>query len=692
MFDLEEETRSIPEIFSSLEELTQTEGYIHVIAYLCFRDNTVTVAPFVMPKSFERLRSENRLIRPELTTLIGLMIKKEVIYKRPSLKGFTEQVNATESLLEELHESLNLPMLQSMFNPDGTVASDPFSSAAALREPIFYTGESAYSFQHLDFASQKYSADDDWLLENKQFKIGSAVLIAKAISQIINTRLSDAVELSAKNPENVPQFLFGHTFHKTEIIKETGLSPEIVNAVLTAFTIPDAPSNETFNDIGDFNLYKSAPLLKAPDGLYICLQEYILTEAIYETPFYWMMADKSYRNNVAQNRGEFCENVIADRFSDIFGADNVYKNLIFADAKGKTAGEIDVLVTLEDHALIIQAKSKRLTLAAQKGNDQALKKDFKGAIQHACDQGYDCADLIIDESIKITDGEGNPVQLRRDFKEVGVMCVVSDHYPSLSIQARHLLKDYDRGQLPPFIADIFFIDVLCEFLNEPHRLFHFLWKRMSYFMKVRSNSEISNLAYHLKNNLWFDELEGIAVLDDSHAAEIDAAFMCRRLGFEGETVPDGILTHYLGTRYDDLLQHTCSSNQDGMVDLSAFLLDLSEESVNLVNDGLERLETLFKSDGRSHDFVFVSEDTGFIIHIVETDNTSATKRLTKHCLRKKYETRSEKWFGLLKVANSQSFFSQATFFNKKWKYNSSRENERKRQPLKPTYNLMPNKI
>ncbi|AHB99124.1 hypothetical protein [Francisella orientalis] len=42
----------------------------------------------------------------------------------------------------------------------------------------------------------------------------------------------------------------------------------------------------------------------------------------------------------------------------------------------------------------MQAKSKKLTLEARKGNDKLLADDFKKAIQDSYNQGYECANFI----------------------------------------------------------------------------------------------------------------------------------------------------------------------------------------------------------------------------------------------------------------------------------------------------------
>jgi hypothetical protein len=65
------------------------------------------------------------------------------------------------------------------------------SSGKALREPIFYAGESAYSFQFQDLAVEKYRADNDWLLAKKGFTISDARDVARVIQLLQNDKLTN---------------------------------------------------------------------------------------------------------------------------------------------------------------------------------------------------------------------------------------------------------------------------------------------------------------------------------------------------------------------------------------------------------------------------------------------------------------------------------------------------------------------
>jgi hypothetical protein len=117
------------------------------------------------------------------------------------------------------------------------------------------------------------------------------------------------------------------------------------------------------------------------------LQPYSLADALYESPFYWMVGDKAYADEAMQNRGRFTEAFCRDRLELVFGTKCVHTNVDIFESKARKVGEIDVLVLFGDRAVIVQAKSKRLTLESRKGNDGRIRDDFKKSVQDSYDQG-----------------------------------------------------------------------------------------------------------------------------------------------------------------------------------------------------------------------------------------------------------------------------------------------------------------
>ena len=64
-----------------------------------------------------------------------------------------------------------------------------------------------------------------------------------------------------------------------------------------------------------------------------------------------------------------------------------------------------------DDAIVLQAKSKRLTLEAKKGNDGQIRDDFKKSIQDSCDQGYACAKFLGDAKYRLIDIHSKEITL-----------------------------------------------------------------------------------------------------------------------------------------------------------------------------------------------------------------------------------------------------------------------------------------
>ena len=159
-----------------------------------------------------------------------------------------------------------------------------------------------------------------------------------------------------------------------------------MRAVLRAFSLPKEERNSGFTSLNRFNVAYAYPLIPKSADEFVLLQHYSIAEAFYNTPFYWMLADDAYASVASRNRGEFTEAFAYQKLIQLFGERHVFRNVDIQKSKRETLGEIDVLVIFGDQAIVLQAKSKMLTLEARSGNETELRKDFKAAVQDAADQ------------------------------------------------------------------------------------------------------------------------------------------------------------------------------------------------------------------------------------------------------------------------------------------------------------------
>ncbi|EIS1038712.1 zinc chelation protein SecC, partial [Salmonella enterica] len=241
------------------------------------------------------------------------------------------------------------------------------------------------------------------------------------------------------------------------------------------------------------------------DDRYYCFTPYSLSQSIYETPFFWMNDDREYKHVAAEHRGQFVENYVYNKMLGVFGKENVFKNVFIVNNRNETLGEIDVLVSFSDAVIIYQAKSKKLTIEARKGNNNAIQKDFQGAIQDAYEQGVSCAQLIISGG-NLAEQNFKPLILDSQVSRCYIVPIISEHYPALSFQVHQYLKTTNTDNIyPPFVMDVFLLDVLTEFLRTPLYFLSYIDRRTTYNNKVFSSHELTVFSLHLKQNLWIDD-------------------------------------------------------------------------------------------------------------------------------------------------------------------------------------------
>lgn len=590
-----------------------------------------------------------RLIRTEITTLLGLMVQHSVDFIRPEKDTLEKYLHRTEQLLEELHAAIGTPMVSHM-KASLSEGKDPAKGAAErsgfFREPIFYGGESAYAFQYRDFSPMKYGNDDDWLKKNKGFSIHSATAVIRAMGDRQNINVMAAQR--AMNPDDPSSWdlLPGFYLSAEELSTASGVGVDEVRAILDAFTLKG--SNVGFKMASDFNAVSAAPLIPLSDGKVLLFQQYNIVEALYESPFYWMASDSAYSATAFQNRGDFTESFTERCLRKVFGTASVRRNVNLFSGKNK-AGEIDVLVTFGDRVIVVQTKSKRLTLEARKGNDGQIKADFEKAIIDSYQQGLLCARHLLADDCTLRDVDDTVVDLPYRPKEVFILNVVSDHYPALSFQTSQFLKyEVSDGIQPPFVMDVFLLDAMTEMLETPLRLLSYISLRVACADRLQLAHELVALSFHLKQNLWLDKEHDLVLLGDDIATDLDLAMTVRREDVPGLRTPKGILTRFSGTTYERLLAQIEQKGTPETIDLGFLLLTLNEDTCQHISSGVDEVTRKFRSDGRSHDLtVSIGEaEEGICIHCNPAPLQEAADKLMGHCLMRKYAQRAQKWFGL----------------------------------------------
>lgn len=664
--------RTEVEVFQEITALCASPGYIHAIAYFCFRDNLIKFNENLAVKDMDAHYEGSSLLRSEISTLIGLMARAPIGLDLPASQVLQTYVERTDSLLSELHHAMATAAFfggkdWAALHADGR---NPFDDGAAMREPIFYGGESAYNFQYEALTGPKYCADDPWLIGERGFSITDALCVIKAIEEGHICKLySLREEMCAKSPDELT-FLPALMFTGQEVVDRSGLDAATVDAVLRAFRFESHERNAPFTSISEFNETNVRPILCLVDGSYVLLQHYQLQESLYESPFFWMMADDNYRSTATTNRGNYTETYTSDRLQVVFGS-RVLRNIDIYRGKNRYA-EADALVLFGNHAIVVQAKSKRLTLEARKGNDRALRDDFKKAVENAYGQALLCAEALQNPTaFQFRDPSGTEVKVPNAIDVVFPICVLADHYPALSFQSRQFLKVRATESVkPPLVADVFTLDVIVEFLDTPLQFLNYLDLRARAFDRLLIANELIPFSYHLRHNLWLDPKYDMACLADDYAAHVDVAMAVRRQGVSGSPEVEGVLTRYRGTRIGEILDQIQEAKTPELTELALWILQLSDETA----DGLSRaIESQIRAAVKEHGikdltFTFENHSAGLTIHLSALPDKIAQENIVKHCRWKKYDLKADRWYGLV-LRPEDIRIRHALVLNEPWKQN-----------------------
>lgn len=649
--------KSEQEIFEELSKLTSSTGYIYAIPFLCL------LWSLIIYDTKEKSASscgEETLNRAEIGILIGLMVKSDIDFTMPTPEKLQEYIEQSKSLLQELQNNFNQNCMEFFLeelknsseqnnikdlkqNTNHSLKNYMLKNPYFMREIIMYSADSAYDFQYLDLFYDKYKNDNDWLSNKYHFDTDD---LKKIADEVLNQVYGIIDKLKSIKDESSILDLF--SFNVNKLSSKLNIPKEKVISILELFTT-EQNSNKEFNNINDFNIVRVKPFIKKDENTYILLQHYDFFESLYESPFYWFLQDKNYKNIAAKHRGDFAENFVCETLIKVFGQDNVYKNIEIYDSKTRIS-EIDVLVVFGNRAIVVQIKSKRLTAESKKGNADTIDDDFKKAIQDAYNQGYDCACYIQNKKYQIKNSQKTFNFNHIEFKEIYTFCVVSDHYPALTTQAYNFIQYTETDIIKvPFIMDIFLLDVLSEMLDNPLYFLSYINKRTKYFEKFIAHSEFTILSYHLKHNLYIgNEFKfNLSFLSEEFVKDLNRAMLSRRRNVSEFKTPDGILTKFKNTIIGNFIESIKYNKNKCSIELGLFLLTLSEDTIQQINKWIQEFSVSFKKDNKLHNFsVFFDDATGLTVHIGNDIYSKAHSRLLTHCSDRKYLQQADNWFGL----------------------------------------------
>ena len=335
--------------------------------------------------------------------------------------------------------------------------------------------------------------------------------------------------------------------------------------------------------------------------------------------------------------------------------------------KSKTLTDVDVLVAHRNKVLVIQAKSKRLTMLSRIGNEDHLARDFKLAVQDAYEQGITSRNAILHQEISLEGSDKKEIQLDESVDEVYLICLTSDPYPAVALQTRIFLSKSTADPFPVTIS-LFDLDTLSFYLKDPFEFMYYIRQRSLYGSKILVDNEMGILAFHLTKRLQIPADFDIVHIENDYAQLIDAYFPYE----SGNRIHDGSRViprfKWKSLEFDRLIKQIKGKSDPKIADIVFFLFDLPDEfSTHLmakISDTISRV----KNDKQTHAFSIRCPDGNSGISFVCGNSNSSVlkKRALMFSRSEKYSHQCTSWLGLGKLCSSRNETDIVIFDSRPW--------------------------
>jgi len=377
----------------------------------------------------------------------------------------------------------------------------------------------AYPQQMLQFALDRFRPHDDWMRSKLGFSIQDCTKIASFFcNRFLNgaATIVDNVERELEKPrEGFPQFRIPKgslanvakiaiTLSKKELLKHTRIPSSRLDSLVSRLaqelgTLPKLTNHADFNHLYERPIVKHNDLLLVPLPLVLC-------QAVSETFYYDVIQqDPAYLAKFEETKGKVSEARCVRFFSQSIPQDFLFPNLILRDKQ--TEEEIaDLIALIDDTLLIVQNKSKHLTLQAQRGNREALHKDIQESIIRAYNQCLKAqTSLLSGRLTTLSNQRWKSIALTLSrIRKMHFIITLEDRYHILLLKDLQPLVDF-AGKGYPFIVNHYDLDIMTSLLSTPHEFLDYLEKRLELNREGKTIvlDELDLLGYYLMSNRSF---------------------------------------------------------------------------------------------------------------------------------------------------------------------------------------------
>jgi hypothetical protein len=688
----------VKEAFKALESFVAVYDPIALLSQL-----TLTFL-FFPENEFQSEMSDVFVWQRYIELVAGILLIRPNPAENPAAVDGTTLMQL-EKLLERYYNGISKWLM--FETPQSPEAPERDLLLAEVKIESLYVRGEAYPHQFHSFARDLYGPHDEWFRKRYGFTIAEAIKLAESICDEYERRCNDshkhareeagreAEELIRDNRASPDErrelevrigcaLHFGQAdtllaFTAKELAEFSRIPNEICDRFLARMAQkfghrnPDFP--DTFTDTAmapwDYNTLNERPIVTRGDGKYWVFVSPLLHSALFNTFYFDLMDDDSYRPVFEKARGDYVENRTAESLRRVFPPATTLLNPV--NAKGEELA--DVMVLHDHKILLVQCKSKPLTYHARIGaNFDALRSDMRKAIADAFQQGVKARDYLKRNEIATFTAKG--IQFALDMSQVNEIYLVSvTGMPFQTLAARLANTNTALGLFPdmryPWSLSLGDLEVVTQVLGTPAEFIHYVQRRR----KVEATpfrlhaDEMDYLGFYLSHGIDFadDQFKGMdAVGLSGFSDEIDRWVyekfqLCHDVAPPRPPMPEGF------SNFLEDVEGTCDEYR---TDCAVALLSLGSAGRKQFMDMVEQTRMRSKQDGELHSLSLVLKGgrrgLSFLSLDANGDRTALFMQTAAFALMKKYQTNCDEWIGFGCDVTSAKAIDVAFFASYMW--------------------------
>lgn len=503
------------------------------------RYDTEDILSGIIEYQFMDLNDSLRLNKAEL--IAGRLIKFDI-----SNSKYSYLFRESEKMLELADDAIACIGVKDMFDIGMKIQDETDEEKKKVEKSVFMKSKyilmrgDGYVKQLIEFAEQLYSKFDNEIKQAFGFTYTQCQSFIIYIYQEYHRRTDEMNRNFLKNV-NSPIFKkipidenyvmqsiqnnYIYRISKTQIYEK--FEKNIADNIIYYLSVKLGQDNKSFNNINDFNILYSKPLVDFGEYIYLVLP----INAIQNLPklfHYEFITNKKISKEIKGRytnwRGTLLEDLTVKYMKRVFNKNNIYQSLYYYENGQRF--EADVTVQERYSTILCECKSKLLVLDSLRGKLESIEKDFEDAIGKAYEQAVRTHNWILNENefeLVESDDKIKKIKLKKAQNFLKI-CIVADHFGWIPSNIKDYIKIEDNKELP-LVINIYDLDILTKEAKSFEEFIRYLNFRRDFQDKIISIDELEIFcASKDDKSLYEKAIDKDIVFVDGYTEKIDKKY------------------------------------------------------------------------------------------------------------------------------------------------------------------------